>query len=144
MPSVFPWRNGMTQLSWPWLTQSADIFGSSVTTVILFAHAGLLLQIWTACRGEQVGRAAWICSTALIVCNALYGVVSLYGWQSSCTEAKHVKVALLQVDPSYTESTANLQELTAQVAEQVELVCWPESSVGSIVGQRSLLALRPS
>ncbi len=40
-------------------------------------------------------------------------------------------MALVQVDPSYRQSPDELRRWTGPVADQVDLVCWPESSGGT-------------
>ena len=51
-PAVFPWKLGYAQAGWPWLVQSADLFGPEFTTFVLFAHAGAI--VWGV---EAVGLA---------------------------------------------------------------------------------------
>ena len=42
-----------------------------------------------------------------------------------------LRVALVQVDPSFQDSAADLRRWTASVSKRVDLVCWPESSGGT-------------
>ncbi|MEZ6078745.1 MAG: nitrilase-related carbon-nitrogen hydrolase [Pirellulaceae bacterium] len=52
-------------------------------------------------------------------------------WTDLASRAKSLRVGLIQVDPSFQVSTKKLQAYTAEVADQVDLVCWPESSGGN-------------
>jgi hypothetical protein len=45
MPAVFPWKLGYAQIAWPWLVQAADLFGPEFSTLVLYAHAGLLAWV---------------------------------------------------------------------------------------------------
>ncbi len=149
MPSVFPWRLGLTQLSVPWLVQPVSIFGAGWTTLIAFTHAGLIIILTAALLarfrparapvtqadsaapiGTTPPRRAVIFGVSLLVLNGLFGSWSLWMWQQRIAAADKVRFALVQVDPSYTWSTEHLQTLTRQVAGQVDIVCWPESSGG--------------
>ena len=156
LPSVFPWRLGLPQLALPWLVQAADLWGGGWTTLIAFAHAGLLLSVgWLIWKrpvrlvGGQAARSgaslrpapvassrqplpsyAAICGGVLAF-NALYGTWSWWTWEQRSEQAPRLQVGLIQVDPSYTWSTDRLRELTADIAPAAELVCWPESSGGN-------------
>ncbi len=150
LPSIFPWRLGLTQLAVPWLVQPVAIFGAGWTTLIAFTHAGLgiifisallarrrtaraqLAQatLPAASKSNAVRRAA-VFGVSLLVLNGLFGAWSLSLWQQRIDAAEKVRFALVQVDPSYTWSTEHLQDLTRQVAGQVDIVCWPESSGGN-------------
>ena len=52
-------------------------------------------------------------------------------WQAKIDSAPKTRVALVQVDPSYVVSLGQLRELTDSVANDVDIVCWPESSGGN-------------
>lgn len=164
MPGVFPWRLGFMQLDWPWWLQAVDIFGSSWSTFIAFATAGLLIQIALTCKqalasvrhlrnkhahddkhAHEEERALtrnaahpiswsylWL-SPALVVLalNAMYSSWAWTYWGKVEARAPTIRVALVQVDPSFKESLAHLQKLTSSVANEVDLVCWPESSAGT-------------
>jgi apolipoprotein N-acyltransferase len=149
MPSVFPWRLGLPQLAVPWLVQPVDIFGGGWTTLMAFAHAGLLIQLlclFSRQPGRQpttasttspflseparVAHSLWLASF-LVIFNASYGVWALATWNHRTEAARHVRFGVVQVDPSYTWSTDHLRQLSEQVAHQVDIVCWPESSGGN-------------
>jgi len=149
MPSVFPWRLGLTQLAVPWLVQPVDIFGGGWTTFIAFAHAGLLIHVLCALSGQlgrpstsaappcttlsaptSASRSLWLVS-GLLLFNASYGLWALTSWNQRAQAAQHVRFGVVQVDPSYTWSTDHLRQLSEQLAHQVDIVCWPESSGGN-------------
>lgn len=145
VPGVFPWRLGFIQLSWPWLYQPVDIFGACWPTLIAFAHAGLIIGLlsWLATKWARLGgvtatqrktrQIRWIYSGCilLLLVNGLYGWWSISKWRDRIRVAQQVRFALVQVDPSFTVSLVQSQELTKQFASQADIVCWPESSGGN-------------
>ena len=67
----------------------------------------------------------------LLSLNAGYSQWAIAHWTDLANNAKSLRVGLIQVDPSYLVSIGKLQAYTAQIADQVDLVCWPESSGGN-------------
>lgn len=145
VPSVFPWRMGFMLLSWPWLMQAVDIFGPAWTTFISFASAGLLITAidWLVARFRdskqpselttELPRHHWKnwASLPIVGLNIVYGVAIMSYWQSKMDNAPKARIALVQVDPSYVVSLEQSRELTASVASDVDIICWPESSGGN-------------
>jgi apolipoprotein N-acyltransferase len=139
VPSVFPFRLGYTQIHWAWMIQASDLFGPEWPTLALFAMGGAIMAM-----ADALGRAIRTRSFAffpadvlrssavwLSVLNVLYGVAAMIYWSDRIVQAPSLRVALVQVDPSFRESTDNLRRLTATVSKTVDLVCWPESSGGT-------------
>jgi apolipoprotein N-acyltransferase len=143
MPGVFPWKIGCVLLPIPWSIQAVDIFGPSFSTLVVFAIAGMVQisarTIWNVCRPRKVGleknaRLSTILHSPALVfltLNFVYSGFAWSYWQSQSESAKKVRLGLIQVDPSYKESPARLQEFTGSVGNQVDLICWPESSGGN-------------
>ena len=78
------------------------------------------------CRALLASPAVWLCAA-----NLFYGIFAMNYWARQIDARPSLRVALLQVDPTYRGSTADLRRLTATVSKQVDLVCWPESSGGT-------------
>ncbi len=153
MPGVFPWKIGMIQLSNPWLLQGVEVFGASFSSFVAFAFAGAIQIVvlnayrWLVPSGmsvSQVDNAPQNAYSSKSILNILLAPATLtvlgiclfnaIAWSVRSNElaaASTVRVGLIQVDPSYTESTENARSLTASIADQVDLVCWPESSAGN-------------
>ena len=68
----------------------------------------------------------WLCAA-----NLAYGAWATTYWRRAATDGPTVRVALVQVDPRYNDSTQKMRNLANEVADRVDLVCWPESSGGS-------------
>jgi apolipoprotein N-acyltransferase len=145
MPSVFPWKLGLTQLSLPWLLQGIDIFGSSYSTMVFFALAGLVQSTAAAIitvrfrkeKGLQDNfssfRALSSCYPPLVflAINGAYSAVSWEYWSRASESAPKICVGMVQVDPSYVDSLEAARNITEQIAEGADLICWPESSGGT-------------
>ncbi|GEM_PF-549096 len=158
MPGVFPWKLGFSQLSSPWLIQAVDIFGASYSTLVAFAFAGVI-QIavtgvvrWFAAgnRFASVPRAVFHLRTVrrlafapvvlFLVGNSLYSAFAWRSWSDVSATARKIQVGLVQVDPSFVESTANARAQTMSIAARVDLMCWPESTGGHYDLQLKCLA----
>lgn len=139
LPSVFPWKLGYTQLHSPWILQGLDIFGPSWSTVVALAGAGLLNELGNWFKERSSGVAPTVDSTktypwaTIVSCvNLLYCALAIPFWSNYAEEQPCLNIALVQVDPSYQTSLSEMQELTKKVQNQVDLVCWPESSGGTL------------
>ncbi len=144
MPGVFPWRLGMMQLSWSWWLQAVDIFGAGWSTLVSFAVVGFFYNLFhylvTARESSKSSgttrdtRAyAWAGTVAaiLLALNAGYCAWAWQSWGARIRDAQRVRMGLVQVDPSLKGSTQQMRELTREVASDVQMVCWPESSAGT-------------
>jgi apolipoprotein N-acyltransferase len=144
IPSVFPWKFGYAQIDWLWTVQAVDVFGPEWSSFMYFAHAGAVLTvICTAQRAtderRHVGSALGYslrtlgCSLVVWLClaNLAYGAGAEAYWRQRPANLPSLRVALVQVDPSFKDSAERMRTLTRPVADQVDLVCWPESSGGS-------------
>ncbi len=136
MPGVFPWKIGLTQLSYPWLIQGIDLFGPSFSTLVAFAVAGVIHILATTLftngfKLQSFSRVVYSPAFIALTCICLYNAFAWYSWSQIIDASPQVKIGLIQVDPSYVESSDNLRKHTASVAGQVDLICWPESSAGN-------------
>jgi apolipoprotein N-acyltransferase len=137
MPAVFPWKLGYSQIAWPQLIQSADLFGPEAPTLVLYAHAGVI--VWAVAmltsrsgsRGSRHGLAALL----LCVANAVYGFAAIVIWTRVTDEAPRLRVAVAQANPEREGGVDELRALTRRAWEDEaglpDLVCWPECSGGS-------------
>jgi len=159
LPGVFPWKLGYSQIGWPVTIQAADLFGPEWPTFMLYAHAGAIVSLVSAAvafarpklateadgadapavrRPTAAGR--WtpigLAAIALVALNAAYGLWAMRTQAAAMRAAESISVALVQVDPSGSESIDDLRRLTREVCagrddEPFDLVCWPECSGGT-------------
>ena len=155
VPAVFPWKLGYSQIGWPHLIQSVDLFGPEFSTFVLYAHAGLIVWLLqTLCRfGGLVGArprpdrsaaAAGILAVAVCVANAAYGLGSMAMWNRRIEAAPTLRVALVQSNPEEDGGIDALRSLTRQLCADTsavpDIVCWPECSGGSYEASLDSLA----
>ena len=147
-PKVCPWILGHSQVGWLPMLQIAELTGgfgvSAVTLVcgVVLVRWGDSLKAWrggeTASGGlpQPAGSGQKLdlgIGLAVLVLTLSFGCWRVYQLSHSGSAAKNYRVALLQVDPSFTWSIPKLQEMTRelQAEEHVDLVCWPETSFGT-------------
>ncbi len=151
MPAVFPWKHGYSQIHWYPLIQSADLFGSEFTTLLAFAHAGVI--VWIVQASGFAGRssdclrpaARYAAAGAVTLCllNAAYGWGAVQWWTARIAAAPAIRVALVQANPEEADGVEALQQLTQQVCDSAQgpdLICWPECSGGSYSARLDSLA----
>ncbi len=147
IPSVFPWKVGSPLVEMPWLIQGIDLFGDHYTTLVACAVAGVIQNVFTmglrfrslgfynsriaiTCK-ETGGVANCVPALAFLFLNCLYSQVAWSQWNKELQRSNEVHFGLVQVDPSFVESLEKAQCMTDQIADQCDLVCWPESSGGT-------------
>jgi apolipoprotein N-acyltransferase len=161
VPGVFPWKIGFSQINWPVIVQSADLLGPEFTTLIAFAHAGVLvgavrLLVAAVRRKPSAQRgtgwkAAVLVPLLLCVANVAYGVWAIRHWTAAMADAARLHAAVVQVDPTPDDATPALQAWTRRACaefapgrggrdglasqggaeEPFDVVIWPECSGGS-------------
>jgi apolipoprotein N-acyltransferase len=134
-PAVFPWKFGYAQIGWPWLVQSADLFGPEFTTFMLFAHAGALVWLLALAGIVRTAGPLRLGGMAAILCllNSAYGGMAAAWWEARIAKAPSVVATLVQADPAGPAGVEALRALTAErlaAPSPPDLVCWPECSGG--------------
>ncbi|MFM2217618.1 MAG: Apolipoprotein N-acyltransferase [Planctomycetota bacterium] len=141
IPCVFPWKAGLPYLNAPWMIQGIDAFGSSWTTVIDYLVAGCILSVGctiVSCYKANLWLPARFLTATLtlpllvLAFNALYGVLTWNHWSEVIVRAPHLKIGMVQVDPGFQESLGDMQDFSYGLKDEVDLVCWPESSGGTL------------
>jgi apolipoprotein N-acyltransferase len=136
-PRVFPWRMGYSQLEMLPLVQIAELVGSTGIGFVITAAAAvpsvLHLTFRRAAKDADRRWAGGYCIAVglLLAATLAFGGLRLSEWERWCSEQPKLKVALIQVDPSYVGAEKKLRERSEAVHDQVDLICWPESAVGT-------------
>jgi len=135
-PRVFPWKLGYTQLEFLPLIQLAELAGPTsigfVMTAVVVIPA-LWILWWRGGRRLRDRRAAGQLSTAavtLLAATLTFGVIRIRQYDAWSGASPQLKLALIQVDPAYQGAEQKLLDRTLAVQDQVDLICWPESSLG--------------
>ncbi|MFM8951983.1 MAG: apolipoprotein N-acyltransferase [Planctomycetaceae bacterium] len=142
-PAVFPWRLGYAQGAWPILVQSVDLVGPELSTLVLYAHAGLL--VWLAQTGwrRPIPRAVAV-AVAVCAANLAYGSWAIALWTQVAATSPTFGVVLVQANPEAEGGVDALRGLTrlAHTASlgATSLVCWPECSGGCYAESLTSLA----
>ncbi len=129
-PRVFSWSTAHAYLGFPPLLQVAELAGTSGVTACALLGSVAITRVWL---GRNAHR-AWL-ETALVigllVAVCLWGQVTLNHWHERILNSASMAVAAVQVDPTPHESLAKMQSLSSTVAGQVDLLLWPESTLGN-------------
>lgn len=145
-PAIFPWKLGYSQVNWPHLIQSVDLFGPESSTFMLFAHAGAIVWLvhlvsWVvgghvSPKWRDVTRAPGG-GLVLLVCglNAAYGVFAIMYWSQENISAPALRMAIVQSNPEEADGIDSLRMLTEKACSgpgrMPDLICWPECSGGT-------------
>jgi apolipoprotein N-acyltransferase len=133
-PRVFPWLLGHTQLAALPMIQIAELTGpvgiGFYLTAVAVWPAGWLLN------RQHVGQSKWfyayVASTALLLLFVLgFGFVQLRVWGHPASDEPLLTVGILQGEVGGRSSHVHLLERTRRMANHVDLVCWPETSLGT-------------
>jgi apolipoprotein N-acyltransferase len=136
-PRVFPWRMGYSQLELLPIVQIAELVGSTGIGFVISAVAAVPSVVYLSWRkGDPPINRRWAidysCVAGITLVGTLvFGCLRLRQWEQWCDVQPKLKVALIQVDPSYVGAEKKLRERSEAVHDQVDLLCWPESAVGT-------------
>jgi apolipoprotein N-acyltransferase len=128
-PRVFPWSLAHTQTDFRALVQLAELGGSApISFLMVFAGLGAIISIerprlWTT--SHKVTFAACV---GLIL---LFGYWRLWSVHRSMASAETMNIGVVQVDPAYVNSTQHMRVATNKLRGPLDLVLWPESSLGT-------------
>jgi apolipoprotein N-acyltransferase len=135
-PKIFPWLIGYSQLELLPLIQVADITGSCGIGFCLTALTALpaSMYVWKV-NLHRRGETAWLVRYQVAVLILLIAVLG-YGYRQlgvwgAGAEGRTLRVALLQFDTAIQDSNTKLHEATMALSDSVDLVVWPESSLGT-------------
>jgi apolipoprotein N-acyltransferase len=135
-PRVFPWKLGYTQLEFLPLIQIAELFGPTsigfVMTAVTMIPA-LWLLWWGGgqrLRERQAAAVLTVAGISVLVATLIFGAIRIHQYDAWSAAAPKLKLALIQADPAYQGTEQKLLDRTLAVQDHVDLICWPESSLG--------------
>lgn len=131
-PRVFTWAIAHTHTAVVPMLQLAEFTGTSGVSAVLVLAATAIAVLFGS-HSWQRWQWQW---RGPVVCGVL--LVAVYGWgavrigqvESESRSQPSLRIAAIQVDPSYADSVRRLRERTLKLHDQVDLVLWPESSLG--------------
>jgi apolipoprotein N-acyltransferase len=128
-PKIFPSSLGHTQTGFPPILQVAELGGvAAVCFVMIYACADL---------GRSIAERnfAWRWRSAapllLLVATLAFGADRMRSLNRTIAEAKPLRVGVVQIDPSYNESPQKMRDASEPLAASVDLLVWPESTLGT-------------
>lgn len=141
LPRIFAWKIGYTQIEWPEMLQVAELVGSDGIGFVLTAAAAIpavaLLGKAKVAGPREMRRfnrpfvIGYCLAAALLLASSLiFGHVRTKYWDTVSEDLPKLRVALVQVDPEYVGSEQKLRDQSLAVHDQVDLICWPETSIG--------------
>jgi apolipoprotein N-acyltransferase len=163
-PTVFPWRLGQTQIEWTAMVQIAEltgVYGIGFLMMWLVEAALQLAEQQAARRGAaDAGRNAmnpgegdprpglrvepWV-AAGVAVAALGFGLWRERDLQARIAASPPLRVGLVQCADELSQRASNLRRLSQEIGDQVDLLCWPESSLGSLKYEPRQLpaAMRP-
>lgn len=140
-PRIFPWSFAYSQTDVLPLLQLAEWTGApGVSFVILavsilpaiwqqfFASAASLERSGSAVRRPLVYTAAAIGLLTLVLAG---GDRRLRQWENISKNSRAIHAAIVQIDPRHTTSIEKMRHHVLEKHEPVDLICWPESTLGT-------------
>jgi apolipoprotein N-acyltransferase len=135
LPRVFPWKLGYSQLEVLPLLQIAELVGPAGIGFVVTAAATIPAALLLSWRGPAAQRRAAMMLSGvaglLLVATLFYGQMRMAQWSEWIAAQPKLRVGLIQVDPAFVGSEHKLRERSLEVHDQVDLLCWPELSVGT-------------
>lgn len=138
-PRVFAWTIGHSQQGWPALVQIADLGGASLISWLVLWGASVPLLVWDKMSQSASNQSRVIACKRVVVltCTAIfaslaYGYYSIDLWSEKRTHGPSYAIASVQEDPSYVDSVQKMRLATDQLTESYNLICWPESTLGTV------------
>lgn len=136
-PRVFPWKLGYSQLEVLPLIQIADVTGSAGISFVLMAVASIPALLTIAWWQTPRSVARWwavfysLSAAMLLLATLTYGSARMAQWSRADAELPKFQVGVIQIDPSYRGSEIQFRRRSLEIDQQVDLLCWPESALGS-------------
>jgi len=142
-PSIFPWRLGQTQLHWAAFLQVAEftgVYGPGFVIMWGGATLAFLVPLLVGERGGDSGEAAdrlRRCRRSAIACLFVTGGIVAFGYwrigdvKAELRDERRFRVALIQPATTLRHRAATCRSLSARLAAGVDLICWPESTIGA-------------
>lgn len=128
-PRVFPWCFAHSQTGFLSFVQAAELGGAALVSAIFVAGCVGVSQLVAS---EKNSFQAEVMVTAVVLC-ALFGFVrkSTIENELAAKNRSPLKVGVVQIDPSYMESTAKMRREIDAWQGAVDLVVLPESTLGT-------------
>ncbi len=135
-PRVFTWEIGHTQLACLPLAQIADLGGGPIITWVVLWCAAIpqLLFDWKfASNTQRQKNATWGAALVaiLLLSDLSYGFYQLSRWSNKMETSPIYTIGCIQENPADVTSIARLRAATNKLEDNLDVICWPESTLGT-------------
>ncbi|MHB8972116.1 MAG: apolipoprotein N-acyltransferase [Pirellulaceae bacterium] len=137
-PKIFPWAIAHSQTGFLTFLQIAEVTGAGGIGLVLLAvtlipAAFCVLAGRTPAKSEVRAVVGYsLCSVALLIGVLAFGYQRQQYWEHRSASCPSIRVAIVQVDPSFTDSIAKMRQRSRDLSdEHLDLICWPESTLGN-------------
>ncbi len=129
-PKIFNWATAHAYLGFPPILQLAEFAGTSGVTACAVLGSVALVRVWLHPKDKSalvesavaLGMIAFACG---------WGALQQSYWKQQVLRAPSIRVAAIQVNPTFVESLDQMQAFSDQVDGEVDLILWPESTLGN-------------
>ncbi len=142
-PKIFPWSFAHTQTDALTLLQIAELFGAPGISFVMFSVAVIPAAYLRRAAGQRKSdRSAPVIAytglaLSLLAAVLLFGHWRLAAWEDNLASQQVLRVAIVQVDPNYNDSIAKMRKISLALDDDLDLVCWPESTLGNYCSRLS-------
>jgi apolipoprotein N-acyltransferase len=126
-PRVFAWSIAHTQTGFTPLIQLAELGGASLLNFLMVVCC--LSLAMTLCWGAAWGRQVAIPLSCLGLA-IIFGYARLWSIEG-LSPGETLRIGVVQVDPSYVDSTRRMRAAADKLSTPLDLVVWPESTLGT-------------
>jgi apolipoprotein N-acyltransferase len=128
-PRIFSWSMAYAYFEFPPVLQLAELAGTAgVATCILVATIAIA-RLWLD-RKNRSARFESLVGGLIVSIACGWGWWAKNDWQQRIEASKKLRVAAVQVDPTFVESLGKMQTLSDSVRGKADLLLWPESTLG--------------
>jgi apolipoprotein N-acyltransferase len=136
-PRIFPWSFAHTQTQFLPMLQVAELVGATGVTFCIVYVALIPAAFWRMSHRSPEGHVAspvvrdGLMALATLVAVLGFGYQRLWHWSQADSAHGSIRTAIVQVDPRFDSSLAEMRQRTAAFGSPLDVVCWPESSLGT-------------
>lgn len=128
-PRVFTWAIAHTHTAVIPMLQLAEFTGTSGVSAVLVLAATAIAVLFESRSSQWNWRGPAACGLLVAVVYG-WGIVRVRQIEVESASQPTLRIAAIQVDPSFVESVQRLRERTLALQDSADLVLWPESSLG--------------
>ena len=128
-PRVFTWAIAHTHTSVTPILQLAELGGTSIVSAVLILLATGIGVLLTRASHPSYIRVASI-SFAIVACVYGWGLIRIEQVERAIDRNATIHAGAIQVDPTFVDSVDRMRDLSRSIDSHIDLLLWPESSLG--------------